>query len=48
MKRLVLNKRLTWKNQNSRKPVLLDEARQTGKSYLLEVLFGQHFDQVIR
>lgn len=48
MKRLVLNKLLTWKNQNSRKPVLLDGARQTGKSYLLEVLFGQHFDQVIR
>jgi len=48
MKRLLLNKLLSWKELPSRKPVLLDGARQVGKSYLLEVLFGQNFDQVIR
>ncbi|MCF6226173.1 MAG: ATP-binding protein [Xanthomonadales bacterium] len=48
MKRLILDKLLVWKNSATRKPVLLDGARQTGKSYLLEVLFGQHFEQIIR
>jgi len=48
MERLILTKLLEWKISDFRKPVLLDGARQTGKSYLLEVLFGQHFDQVVR
>jgi len=48
MKRLILDKLLAWKNTPLRKPILLDGARQTGKSYLLEVLLGQHFKQVIR
>ena len=48
MKRLLLDKLLEWKKQASRKPILLDGARQTGKSYLLEVLFGQYFDDVVR
>lgn len=48
MKRLILDKLLVWKNSASRKPIMLDGARQTGKSYLLEVLFGQHFEQIIR
>ena len=48
MKRLLLQKLLDWKNCPSRKPVLLDGARQTGKFYLLETLFGKHFEQVIR
>jgi len=48
MKRLLLNKLIDWKGHASRKPVLLDGARQTGKSYLLEELFGQQFEQVVR
>ncbi len=48
MKRLLLKKLLAWKEQPSRKPVLLDGARQTGKSFLLETLFGEYFGQVIR
>lgn len=48
MERLLLQKLLAWKNTQTRKPILLDGARQTGKSYLLETLFGAHFDQVIR
>ena len=48
MKRLLLEKLILWKNKDTRKPVLLDGARQTGKSFLLEQLFGVHFEQVIR
>lgn len=48
MKRLLLQKLMDWKEQPARKPVLLDGARQTGKSYLLETLLGEHFEQVIR
>ena len=48
MKRLLLDSLITWKQQSERKPVLLDGARQTGKSFLLERLFGAHFEQVIR
>jgi hypothetical protein len=48
MKRLLLEKLISWKDQSERKPVLLDGARQTGKSYLLEQLFGKHFKQVVR
>lgn len=48
MERLLLQKLIAWKNKNTRKPILLDGARQTGKSYLLEKLFGAQFEQVIR
>jgi len=48
MKRLLLDELLSWKKKPERKPVLLDGARQTGKSFLLEKIFGEHFQQVIR
>jgi predicted AAA+ superfamily ATPase len=48
VKRLLLNKLINWKKQSKRKPILLDGARQTGKSYLLEQLFAVHFSKVIR
>ncbi|MBL4941398.1 MAG: ATP-binding protein [Colwellia sp.] len=48
MKRLLLDKLVSWKNKPERKPILLDGARQTGKSFLLEKLFGEYFEQVIR
>lgn len=48
MQRQLLDTLIAWKNQPARKPLLLDGARQTGKSYLLERLFGAHFPQVIR
>jgi len=38
---------LDLKNRDKRKPILLDGARQTGKSYLLEEV-GAHFTQVVR
>ena len=46
MQRLLLSQLLKWQTQAARKPILLDGARQTGKSYLLKELFGRrHFAQ---
>jgi uncharacterized protein len=46
MKRLLLQALLDWKAQETRKPLLIDGARQTGKTYLLKRLFGQEFANV--
>lgn len=46
MKRLLLQTLLDWKAQETRKPLLIDGARQTGKTYLLKRLFGQEFANV--
>lgn len=48
MHRLLLADLLQWQQRDARKPVLLDGARQTGKTYLLHTLLGQHFQQVFR
>ena len=40
MERLAYTGLLKWKNQARRKPVLIDGARQTGKTHLVEHLFG--------
>lgn len=49
MHRTLLSSLLQWKEQPDRMPLLLDGARQVGKSYLLEHLFGrQHFNKVIK
>ena len=45
--RIIIDKLQTWKQQPKRKPVLLDGARQTGKSYLLKKLFGTQFNQAV-
>jgi predicted AAA+ superfamily ATPase len=31
---------MKWKEKETRKPLLIDGARQTGKTYLLQSLFG--------
>lgn len=41
MERLLTDDLLDWKRQTERKPVLLDGARQVGKTYLVEKLFGE-------
>ena len=40
MDRLLYNDLLSWKREPRRKPVLIDGARQTGKTYLIEHIFG--------
>lgn len=48
MQRTLLNSLITWKNQPTRKPLLIDGARQTGKTYLLEKLLGSQFANILR
>ena len=48
MNRLLLAVLMKWKEQKQRKPLLIDGARQTGKTYLLQKLFGQSFNNVLR
>ena len=48
MQRNLLNALIAWKNQPSRKPLLIDGARQTGKTYLLQELFGNTFANILR
>lgn len=49
MQRKLLQELLIWKNSPKRKPLLLEGARQAGKTYLLENLFGKvYYEHVIR
>ncbi|MCL1091596.1 AAA family ATPase [Shewanella profunda] len=48
MQRTLLNALIAWKNQPMRKPLLIDGARQTGKTYLLQELFGNTFANILR
>lgn len=48
MQRNLLNALLAWKTRPSRKPLLIDGARQTGKTYLLQELFGNTFAKTLR
>ncbi len=48
MQRTLLNVLLAWKNQLLRKPLLIDGARQTGKTFLLQELFGKTFANILR
>ena len=47
MKRQLLDKLINWKSQPQRKPLLIDGARQTGKTYLLKQLLGQGFTHTL-
>ena len=48
MQRTLLNVLMTWKKLPSRKPLLIDGARQTGKTFLLQELFGSTFANILR
>ncbi len=48
MKRLRIKRLMEWKTKKNRKPLLIDGARQTGKTYLLQSLFGKSFANVLR
>ena len=49
MRRILIDKLIEWKKLKRRKPLLLAGARQVGKSYLIEIEFGQnYFDNVYR
>ncbi|WP_341238242.1 AAA family ATPase [uncultured Limnobacter sp.] len=48
MQRILLQQLLAWKQKPQRKPLLIDGARQTGKTYLLQNLLGSTFPHVLR
>ena len=49
MQRRLLQELLKWKSSHRRKPLMLEGARQVGKTYLLEILFGNtYYDNVLR
>ena len=41
MKRKILEKLIEWKNSPDRKPLILEGARQVGKTYLVKEIFGK-------
>jgi predicted AAA+ superfamily ATPase len=46
MQRSLLTALTQWQQQATRKPILLEWARQTGKTYLLKTSLGAQFDTV--
>jgi len=48
VKRLLLKTLIAWKERPERKPLLIDGARQTGKTYLLMELLGSKFAKILR
>ena len=47
MKRLLYDKLLDWKNSQRRKPLLLEGARQVGKTYLLKKFGENEFKNIV-
>ena len=47
MKRKILNSLVEWKQSDDRKPLILNGARQVGKTYILEEFGKEHFENVI-
>ena len=48
MNRILLPKLIAWKNSKTRKPLLIEGARQTGKTFLLQKLLGKEFKKILR
>lgn len=46
IKRTIISKLLAWKSSSERKPLVLQGARQTGKTWMLKKLGRDHFDDV--
>lgn len=46
MKRSVINKLLVWKEAENRKPLILNGARQVGKTYILQEFGKRHYDSM--
>ncbi|MDZ7934939.1 MAG: ATP-binding protein [Emticicia sp.] len=47
MKRLLLNELVAWKNASNRKPLILQGARQVGKTWLMREFGRQEFEQIV-
>jgi predicted AAA+ superfamily ATPase len=47
MKRKISDSLVEWKNSEDRKPLILNGARQVGKTYILEKFGEEHFENVL-
>ena len=47
MKRKIINSLIEWKESEERKPLILNGARQVGKTYILELFGEQHYENVV-
>ena len=47
MQRKIISELLSWKNNKNRKPLILNGARQVGKTYALETFAKENFDNVV-
>ena len=47
MERLLYQKLLNWKNDKNRKPLVLEGARQTGKTWLLKTFGEQEYEHLV-
>ncbi|MCQ2127775.1 MAG: AAA family ATPase, partial [Bacteroidaceae bacterium] len=48
MKRKITESLLKWKNTNGHKPLILQGARQVGKSYILEDFGRQYYKSFVK
>ena len=48
MNRKLLQELLAWKNKTARKPLLIEGASKTGKTFLLQELLGREFKKTLR
>ena len=47
MKRKIFDSLIKWKNSDERKPLILNGARQVGKTYILEQFGKEHFENIV-
>jgi len=47
MRRKLYDKLLEWKNDPARKPLILEGARQVGKTWLLKEFGGKEYDNMV-
>ena len=47
MNRLLIQEMIAWKNSNNRKPLIIQGARQVGKTWLMKEFGKQEFEQVV-
>jgi predicted AAA+ superfamily ATPase len=47
MKRIAVKKLVDWKNSSGRKPIIIDGARQVGKTWIMQELGRAHYKKVV-
>jgi len=47
MKRKILQQLINWKNNPKRMPLIVNGARQVGKTYILKEFGNLHYNQVV-